>query len=134
MATQAKIKHRAAAAALGSWFEYCDRRALARHHFGVMVARYENRQQSKGFNKWRSYATWMSALNSDAVKEAMEELKQTKERHKAQVMSNIVRRIKNRTAAIAMQSWVGVVGLQIGAPATIKSYEDFFSKKMRKEI
>ena len=26
------------------------------------------------------------------------------------------------------------VGLQIGAPATIKSYEDFFSKKMRKKI
>ena len=26
------------------------------------------------------------------------------------------------------------VGLQIVAPATIKSYEDFFSKKMRKKI
>ena len=26
------------------------------------------------------------------------------------------------------------VGLQIGAPATFKSYEDFFSKKMRKKI
>ena len=26
------------------------------------------------------------------------------------------------------------VGLQIGAPATIKSYEDFFSKKMRKKV
>jgi len=35
-------------------------------------------------------------------------------------------------AASAPQS--GPVGLQIGAPATIKSYEDFFSKNMRKKI
>ena len=33
-----------------------------------------------------------------------------------------------------VKSYREPVGLQIGAPATFKSYEDFFSKKMRKKI
>ena len=39
----------------------------------------------------------------------MDELRETRRRHKEQTMRNIIGRIKYRTAALAMQTWVEMV-------------------------